>query len=205
MWRGDLTDEDRIRLIEATTEQFADDAIPAEIMRRLWDEHSPACVAAIENVYDSLAAYPDAQEKAIRVLTEMMSDDSPLLAVTGLLKRESSRSISLETVFVPLTGGVSGKTDPHGMTLIENLLDDFAAYEHLEHRPGIYELLLTFANEGLLDFNAHPKFVSWSIQYSKRFLDDDLPLYERLIQMDPRALALSSERIKQVNRSATEF
>ncbi len=207
IWDLTRTKKDAVRLIIAAGDDYPDEETASGLIRRFWDDPHPEFVSAVAQVYDQLDIRGDARQTALRLLTEIKTEEAFAL-VADLLARPSSRTVDLAWVFVPLTGGFSTTIDPQGAVLLRYLLQDFGKYDNLESRGALLQMLLKFADEKLIRFDDFPEFQQWCIARCQRLIEQDLPDCELLLQrgdQDEMTSDVESERGSRLRRSADEF
>ncbi len=175
-----LTPERRLLFIEAAGKDFPGDASRFNpVSERMvkdagWKDLHPSMIPAIGKVYDSLENKADAQGIALRILTDLASEES-LKMLTCLLQRPSSKSVGLETTFVPLVGSQDFAPDtepePIGIALFPELFDALQGLEKLGSINQVYYVILKYAEAGLLKFDKHCGFVKWVISQTDELVD----------------------------------
>lgn len=207
IWDLTKTVQDAVRLIIAAGDEYPDDETSPWLIRRFWDEPHPEFIDAISQVYDRLEFRKQSRQTALRLLTEMKTDEAFAL-VAELLQRPSSRTVELTWVFVPLDGGMSSPVDPKGVTQLRYLLRDFSKYDQLQDRGNLLDFPMLFAEKGLITFDDFPEFQQWCLSRCRLLIDRDLPDYEFLLQHGLGVAAtshLNDNRVKQCCVSAREF
>ena len=205
IWGLTRTLDDRIRLITAAADRYPDEETSSWLIKRFWDEPVADYIPVIEAIYDRLETAKEGRESAIRLLTNLKSEEA-LQAVARLLLRPSSQSLKLLIPLVPLVGGMTIKVDPQGLSLLKELLADFGKYDHLEDRDNLLQLVVEFVEKRLIELDHYPSFQQWCLDRCQRLLSRNMIDYESMMQSPQDATKrYNYERVVEVVRSGREF
>lgn len=108
-WRHDWNLGEAIMVLKAAAEEYPDENTSKELLRRCSDDPCPEFIPVVEQIYDQLESRQKGREWAIRILIELMSEES-MQAILRLLKRESSRTFMLHGLFNSVSGGMSKRS-----------------------------------------------------------------------------------------------